>query len=138
MRILKKEEDNVVNVKKDMEGYIVILLYVVSAFMVNVQIKIHVNVTRITKEKDVTFQYVSNCVYGVCVEPEIFECFYGYKGDSCEEIISHPLCVHGIESKGDKCICDSGFIGRLCEIKECDSNCDYVFFKKKLKCLILK
>ena len=67
----------------------------------------------------------SNCVYGVCVEPEICECFYGYKGDSCEEIISHPLCVHGIESKGDKCICDSGFIGRLCEIKECDSNCDY-------------
>ena len=58
MRILKKEEDNVVNVKKDMEEYIVILQYVVSVFMVNVQIKTHVNVTRITKEKDVTFQYV--------------------------------------------------------------------------------
>jgi len=49
----------------------------------------------------------------------VCECFYGYEGANCATPISDPPCVHGTPYEPNKCTCEEGWTGILCDVPDC-------------------
>ncbi|XP_071962629.1 uncharacterized protein [Antedon mediterranea] len=54
------------------------------------------------------------CVHGYCTAPNQCECQAGWKGEQCDECITHPSCDNGFCYTAFQCICKTGWRGVFC------------------------
>ena len=50
-------------------------------------------------------------------------CHHGWAGDSCQDELCDPLCLHAGKCENKRCMCPSGWSGTRCETKTCPYNC---------------
>uniref|UniRef100_A0A1X7SXA1 EGF-like domain-containing protein n=1 Tax=Amphimedon queenslandica TaxID=400682 RepID=A0A1X7SXA1_AMPQE len=62
-----------------------------------------------------------SCGNGNCVADNLCQCFDGWTGDQCDEVLCSPVCGNGYCVPTNSCVCNPGWTGDRCrtDINEC-------------------
>uniref|UniRef100_A0A1X7T7F8 EGF-like domain-containing protein n=1 Tax=Amphimedon queenslandica TaxID=400682 RepID=A0A1X7T7F8_AMPQE len=62
-----------------------------------------------------------SCGNGNCVADNLCQCFDGWTGDQCDEVLCSPVCGNGYCVPTNSCVCNPGWTGDRCriDIDEC-------------------
>ncbi|XP_019863506.1 PREDICTED: uncharacterized protein LOC109592514, partial [Amphimedon queenslandica] len=65
-----------------------------------------------------------SCGNGICVANNLCQCFDGWTGDQCDEVLCSPVCGNGYCVPTNSCVCNPGWTGDRCriDVNECNSN----------------